>query len=256
MGYSSNKIASGRSDIKSTIEQFKSASGIGILSPARYEIMIASPNPIVETRQTAVLRGMGFSGIDAMRRLSETCEVAMFPGRNISSQPNKIYGPVREMPYENIYSGDLDLTFRVGQDMFERVYFEKWMDSVVNKDNHRHSYYDDYVRDIYISQLTKDDSIVYQVVLRECWPKTVNPLTLGASTTDEYQKQSVSIAFRKYEVIDKDNQSIHETPPLLQRHVVGITRPDLMRGPAGFDIPEFLRRPENFGVPPFLGPLF
>jgi len=211
MGYSSNKIASGRSDIKSTIEQFRSASGIGILSPARYEIMIASPNPIVEGRNVSTMRSMGFSGTDAMRRLSETCEVSMVPGRNRSSQPNKIYGPVREMPYENIYSGDLDLTFRVGQDMFERIYFEKWMDSVTNKYNHNHSYYDDYTRDIYISQLTKDDSVVYKVVLRECWPKTVNPLTLGAATQNEYQKQSVSIAFRKYEVIDSD--TTEETAP-------------------------------------------
>ena len=90
MGYSSNKIASGRSDIKSTIEQFRSASGIGILSPARSAIMIASPNPIVETRQTDVLRGMGFSGIDAMRRLSETCEVAMLSLIHIS-EPTRPY---------------------------------------------------------------------------------------------------------------------------------------------------------------------
>lgn len=254
MGYRSNKTASGRSDIKNTLEQFRSASGIGILSPSRFEIMIASPNPIVEGRNISGLHSMGFSGTDAMRRLSETCETAMFPGRNISSQPNKIHGPVREMPYENIYSGDLDLTFRVGQDMFERVYFEKWMDSVINKDTHKHSYYDNYTRDIYISQLTKDDSVIYQVVLRECYPKTVNPLPLSSESVNDYQKQSVSIAFRKYEVVDKYNQSIKETPPLLQRHVIGVTRPDLMSGPQQFNVPEFLRRPENFGVPPFLLP--
>lgn len=217
MGFRSNKTALGKSDISRTIEQFRNISGIGILSPARYEIMIASPSPIIETRNNDALISMGFSGTDAMKRLSETCEIAMFPGRNISSQPNRIHGQVREMAYESIYSGDLDLTFRVGQDMFERVYFEQWMDSVVNKNNHGISYYDNYVRDIYISQLTKDDSIVYQVVLRECWPKTVNPIELGAADTDEYTKQSVSIAFRKYEVIDKDN-SDHTIPPELTRN--------------------------------------
>ena len=231
MGYSSNKTASGRSNINSTIEQFRSASGIGILSPARYEIMIASPNPIVEDRNVSTMRSMGFSGTDAMRRLSETCETAMFPGRNISSQPNKIYGPVREMPYENIYSGDLDLTFRIGQDMFERVYFEKWMDSVVNKYNHKHKYYDDYVRDIYISQLTKDDSVVYQVVLKECWPKTVNPLTLGAAATDDYQKQGVSIAFRKYVVIDRE--TTEETAPQPGRQSTVNPRPPLWNSKGG-----------------------
>jgi hypothetical protein len=224
MGYTSNKTASGRSNINSTLEQFRNISGIGILSPARYEIVIASPSPIIENRNISTLRSMGFSGTDAMRRLSETCEVAMIPGRNISSQPNKILGgQVREMPYESIYSGDLDLTFRIGQDMFERVYFEKWMDSVINKDNHNHSYYDNYTRDIYISQLTQDDSVVYQVVLRECYPKTVNPLPLSAATTNDYQKQSVSIAFRKYEVIDSD--TTEESAPRTIRQGRGFTTP-------------------------------
>ena len=96
--------------------------------------------------------------------------------RTIASNPNRIHGPVREMPYESVYGGDLDLTFRVGQDMFERKYFELWMDNIVDHANNNISYYDDYTRDIYLAQLGPDDSIVYKVVYRECYPKTINDL--------------------------------------------------------------------------------
>ena len=61
MGYSSNKTSPTTSNINNTLEQFRNASGIGILSPARFEIMIASPNPIVEGRNISGLRNCNVS---------------------------------------------------------------------------------------------------------------------------------------------------------------------------------------------------
>lgn len=226
------------SGIENVLQQFKSGAD-GMLSPARYEIMISSNG----------LRNA--SNLEAMKRLSLSCESAVLPGRNISSTPKKIMGPVREMPYESIYSADLDLTFRIGEDMYEREYFEFWMDSIVDHKTNNLSYYDDYVRDIHIYQLNKSNDIVYKAVFRECYPKTLNPIDLGFDKVDEYMRQSVSIAFREYEVEKFGPKT--EIPKYLQRHQVGITRPDLLGNPdAG--VPDLLRRPENFGVPPFLQP--
>lgn len=187
------------SGINSILEQFHGKDGVGILSPARYDIVI-SPG--------TVMGGGHISGssnnIQAMKRLSKSCEAAAFPGRSVSTQPNRIMGPVREMPYESLYSGDLDLTFRVGQDMFERKFFEFWMDTIVNHSTNKMSYYDDYTRDIFITQLGPDDSIVYKIKVMECYPKAINAIDLGFDKTDEYTRQSVSIAFREYEVISSN----------------------------------------------------
>ena len=99
--------------------------GVGILSPSRFDVYIggAASGIItdVASRQSATRQTLS---VEALRRLSESCESVNFPGRSLSSQPNRISGPVREMPYESLYSGDLDITFRVGGDMFERQYFE------------------------------------------------------------------------------------------------------------------------------------
>ncbi|HIJ11492.1 TPA: hypothetical protein HA278_05535 [Candidatus Woesearchaeota archaeon] len=234
----SEKKSLNSSGINKVLQQFGNGTE-GTLSPSRYEIMISSNG----TRNA--------TNIEAMKRLSLSCETAVLPGRNISSTPKRIAGPVREMPYESIYSADLDLVFRVGSDMFERKYFETWMDMVVNHKTHTLSYYDDYVRDIEIFQLDKSDNIVYKAVFRECFPKTLNPIDLGFEKVDEYMRQSVSIAFREYEVGEFEPQT--GVPKFLQRHQVGITRPDLL-GNHDAGVPEFLRRPENFGVPPFLQP--
>ena len=123
--------------------------GVGILSPSRFDVYIggAASGIItdVASRQSATRQTLS---VEALRRLSESCESVNFPGRSLSSQPNRISGPVREMPYESLYSGDLDITFRVGGDMFERQYFEEWMDIIVDHKSNRLNYYDNYVRDI------------------------------------------------------------------------------------------------------------
>ena len=177
--------------------------GVGILSPSRFDVYIggAASGIItdVASRQNATRQTLS---VEALRRLSESCESVNFPGRSLSSQPNRISGPVREMPYESLYSGDLDMTFRVGGDMFERQYFEEWMDIIVDHKSNRLNYYDNYVRDIYLSQLNMKDQIVHQVIVKECYPKTLNPIERSQASTDETLKQSLSFAFREYEVID------------------------------------------------------
>lgn len=189
------------SGIDKITQQFYDPNGVGILSPARYEIMIAAVGSAPTTMAHGKHASLNSGNIEAMKRLSNSCESASFASRTIASNPNRIHGPVREMPYESVYGGDLDLTFRVGQDMFERKYWEFWMDTIIDHANNNVGYYDDYNRDIFIAQLGPDDSIVYKMVYRECYPKTVNAIDLGFEKTDDYIRQSVSIAYREFEVL-------------------------------------------------------
>jgi len=188
--------------------------GVGILSPSRFDVYIggaaggivsdqfSAPQLSKLDQRTTKSATSQTLSVEALRRLSESCESVNFPGRSLSSQPNRISGPVREMPYESLYSGDLDITFRVGGDMFERQYFEEWMDIIVDHKTNRLNYYDNYVRDIYLSQLNIKDQIVHQVIVKECYPKTLNPIERSQASTDETLKQSLSFAFREYEIVD------------------------------------------------------
>ena len=256
----SSQKATRRSGINNLLNQFADSNGVGVLSPARYDILISPPNNISSTRpspfkalsgnagdprydtrdiytqyysqfespsydkdgqkteftlpgkvsqynrsqRNRILDISNLTNADVMRRLSLSCEEAAFPARNISTQPNRIAGPVREIPYESLYSGDLDLTFRIGQDMFERTFFEEWQDRIIDHETHALNYYENYVRDIYIAQLGPDDSIVFQILVKECFPKTIQSIDLGYAKSDEYERQSVSFAFREYVVLDSE----------------------------------------------------
>lgn len=201
MGISNTQKSASTSGVQKILDQVHS--GSGIVSPARYEISIgALPISHLDMGEQPV------SNSEVARRLSISCEGAQFLGRNISTQPNRIAGPIREMAYESLYSGDLDLTFRVGQDMLERRVFEGWMDSIVGHNRHSISYYDSYVRDIEIKQLGKDDSVLYRMIVRECFPKTINPIDLGYDKTDEYMRIQVSMSFREYEIDEYVTQNM------------------------------------------------
>tara|TARA_B100000287_G_scaffold433481_1_gene495318 strand:+ start:1148 stop:1894 length:747 start_codon:yes stop_codon:yes gene_type:complete len=209
----------GQSTIPSIERVFASVVNTGHLSPARYEVTVNCPalDTIIRLRRNLTLRGENVN-----ERLSVSCESVSMPGRSVSSQPNKIYGPVREMPYEKLYSGDLDMEFRVGKDMFERLYFEQWMDLVTFQGNHHMNYMDNYAGTVTIAQLDHDDDIVYQIELFEVYPKTINPISYGYGNVDDYVKQSVSLHFRHYNVINYT-----QTLPDVPRDASGVLPLDL-----------------------------
>ena len=182
--------------IESNIDNiFSSVVQYGILKPARYLVEFNLHQLAdLDTAQLQELK------TDAVRRLSLSCENVSLPGRGVSTTPNRIYGPVREMPHERLYSGDLDLTFRVGKDMMERRVFELWLDLMVNKDSNDFNYFNKYSTEMTVSQLNQLDEKVYQMRLFGVYPKTLNPIDYSATTTDDYVRQSVSMHFRKYEV--------------------------------------------------------
>jgi len=180
--------------IKSNIDNiFSSIIQYGTLRPSRFLVEFILPAKL-DTGSLQELK------TDSVRRLSLSCENVSLPGRGVSTTPNRIYGPVREMPHERLFSGDLDLTFRVGKDMFERRIFELWMDLIVNKYSNDFNYFNNYATEMTISQLNLQDEKVYQMRLFDAYPKTINPIGYEVATTDEYVRQSISMHFRKYEV--------------------------------------------------------
>jgi hypothetical protein len=175
------------SDIESIRQNIIDEVSTGILKPNRFEVFISGLDPSV------------FSD-----RFNMSCETVSFPGRSVSTQPARVYGPIREMPYERLYTGDLDVTFRMGRDMLERNFFEQWMDRIASKTSNDFKYHgtneSGYAKSMKINQLDKNNNVVYSILVREVFPKAVNTIELDHSKTDEYLKQIVSFAFRDYVV--------------------------------------------------------
>lgn len=201
----STSVESMRQNIVDTVSK-------GTLSPNRFEIFISGLDPDTHSD-----------------RFNMSCESVSFPGRSMSTQPARVYGPIREMPYERLYTGDLDVTFRIGNDMLERNFFEDWMDTVASKNSSDFKYHgiheSGYAKSIKINQLDQKNNVVYSIIVREAFPKAVNTIALDHGKTDEYHKQMISFAFRDYEVVwakwkdSYTNKSIEVTEgdPIYQR---------------------------------------
>tara|TARA_Y100000593_G_C4299910_1_gene332769 strand:+ start:426 stop:1040 length:615 start_codon:yes stop_codon:yes gene_type:complete len=147
-----------------------------------------------------------------LKKLTVMCEAASFPGEALSTQPNRIYGPVREFAYEKLYSGDLTLTFRMDDVMNIRRFFTSWQAMVARHDTGDFAYYNDYVGEILIyqypnqqklpgSSLGNIDNPIYGARVLEAYPKSVGPVEVGYDQRDTYMKQTVDFAFRKWEEI-------------------------------------------------------
>lgn len=92
----------------------------------------------------------------ASKRLSVTCEDCFFPGRTAFTSETRKYGPSYKVPYTVNYNNEMTMTFRVGQDFYEKFMFEKWMDKIVDPKSYDIGYYDEFSHTIRISQINEN----------------------------------------------------------------------------------------------------
>ena len=122
------------------------------------------------------------------------------PGRALSTKEMRTFGPQRDMPYERLYSGDLDVTFVSQKGENIRSFFEKWMDCIIDPfENTISEDRDNYLGGLEIDVLEDDGSITSQYAVFEVFPKSISPVELSYTSTNEYITFNVSFSFREYE---------------------------------------------------------
>lgn len=133
-----------------------------------------------------------------MKKMTIRCESVAVPGRSLTTQNFRFYGPQRQMPFELLYSGDITLSFILSKDLRERNFFEGWMNGICNKDNYKFSYYDDYATSIEIHIMNRSDDVIYTAILEEAYPKSMGELGLAYEKENEFLRQEVTFAYRKW----------------------------------------------------------
>lgn len=142
-------------------------------------------------------KGMADEGA-SVPNLMIRCQSVTVPGRNLSTVGYRIYGPARQMPYEILYGGEITLTYIMSRDMRERGFFEKWMGKVVDNNNYKVGYYDDFAGTLAIHVLDRSDQLSYISLVEETYPKMIGDLSFANDRENEYLTQEVTFAFRKY----------------------------------------------------------
>lgn len=111
------------------------------------------------------------------------CEVAGLPGYNVATQPHRIFGESREVPYEPMYD-PISFTFYSDAQMQIKDAFETWMSLIIDPITKTSGYYSQYTSQIDILLENVDGGIPYSVTLYEAYPKTMHTVTLDQNSKE------------------------------------------------------------------------
>ena len=167
-------------------EMIQAINRSGVAYSNRYELMFGIPS-VFPTGNPAELKN-----------LTVRCDSVTVPGRGFSTTPYRFYGPARNMPYEPIYSGEINISVILSADLRERKFFEDWMNFVCSRDNFKFGYYDDYITDLEITVFGKDEAPTHKFFVEEVYPKSIGDLQMGYDKDNDYLRQDITLSFRKY----------------------------------------------------------
>ena len=193
---------------------FHSENGYAV--PNRFECLILPPLNVTFNNAGAFESSVSYSDpwlqSNDARAVSMRCESTTMPGRNLAAMDDtNIYGPSREIVNGVTYAGDVEMMFQASSGLEERVFFEEWQALAFDERSWNIKYYDDYVSDIDIYILDRQDTQRFGVKLKEAFPKTIGPTDLNQSPSNEIIKTSVSFSFRYWETLDINRQPSRPT---------------------------------------------
>ena len=179
---------------------------------SRFEVRIGAPSS--QRDLVSLADGLRFQ-----------CEASELPGYNINTVDNRIYGVPNPVASTATFS-DITMTFICAGDMWEKKFFDAWMDVIVPIDNYNPRYKDDYSGVIYINQYTDISSssatknftptaaqqLRYSAVLHGAFPISISPLSLNWAD-DQFHKLSVTFKYEYWTQANlKGGRSIAANP--------------------------------------------
>ena len=144
------------------------------------------------------------SASDVVSKFQYLCEAISLPTKGIASNPQKIYGPPREIPYGETFT-EAALSFILDDAFTLKRYFDTWQANIINPESGNvANYWSDFTGSILISRLPNDAINMvggpdkYKVELREVYPSAVGEIALGHTQGNEILRLSVTFKYRKW----------------------------------------------------------
>ena len=176
-------------------------SGDGYARPSRYEILIQPPNGFSGEGRSelkniwALIMGQNVAD-STVRRTSLRCSQISFPGRTLeTTEDRNIAGPSRQM-VQGFSFAEMQAQFQLSTDLREKTFFETWQRLAFDPITFDIGYYNSYVGNIQIYQLDEQDRRQYGVELVECFPKSLEPVSLDYAAANTISTVGISFAYR------------------------------------------------------------
>ena len=176
----------------------------GYAVPNRFEVIITPPIKMQPKYHTQP------------RVVSLRCESISMPGRNLNTTTDSnIYGPTREIVDGVTYAEDISMVFQASSGLGERVFFEEWQKLAFSEKTWNVGYYNDYIAQIDLYLLDREDNRRFGVKLWECFPKDIQGTDLNQGANNEIIKNTVSFSFRYWTQLDINAQAPSLTDRLI-----------------------------------------
>ena len=146
------------------------------------------------------------------------CVNASLPGRQIEAGDFSTYGPLQKMPFNLGMDGqEVSFQFICDSSFADRFIIEAWQGAIFggatgntsefgpvtpiqgNSVNPQFAYYNDYVGEIVIKQITRSDKKSLQYRIYEAYPISFAPMELASDSTDSLMRFECTFAFRTWE---------------------------------------------------------
>ena len=195
----------------------------GYAVPHRYEVVILPPSGNFENNQQNIFDNSGSNS--NIRNISLRAETVNLPGRTLTtSTDSNIYGPDREVVEGVTFADEISIDFQASSGLDERVFFENWQRKAFNEDDFNIGYYTDYIGEMQIYILDKQDQRRYGLRLLEVFPKTITANNLTYVQSTEIMKTNVTFSFRYWTNLDQRYQSPDITGKVLNTIFNGVKR--------------------------------
>ena len=177
----------------------------GYALPNRYEVVIIPPAKVGGGGQENIFNNSERGA--NVRDISLRVESVILPGRTLTTvQESNVYGPDREIVEGVTYADEIAIDFQSSSGLDERVFFENWQKQAFNEETWNLGFYNDYIGEMQIYLLDRQDKRRYGLKLWEVFPKTITALSLNSSEATEIAKTNVSFSFRYWTNLDQKQQ--------------------------------------------------
>lgn len=158
-------------------------------------------------------------GADIDKTFKFRCEKAELPGRTLAtSDDGGGGGTALKLPYDVTYS-DIQLSIICSEDMKERIFFENWIDQIVNPAGYETvettyepglvGFYENYAKGISltVTQLNAQGKALLLYELYDIYPIALTPMNATWEEVNSYQRFGVTLAYRYHTVSRPDPES-------------------------------------------------
>ena len=147
--------------------------------------------------------GVKSPSMDFKKGLAFKCHTATIPGLDIATTDKDF--SYRSYGYQKMYA-DVSLSFYCGEELRELEFLQNWMKLIIQPSDNRVGYYNDYIGNIDIIKLDRQQKPVMTTHLIDAYPKNISALELGYGTNDEVMSVSATFTYRYYTQIFGEKQ--------------------------------------------------